>query len=160
MPTKVNPGASTEQHYLLSTMSWRVLNVFINLSDHNQEDIPKDTLQMDDVIKDMIRVSKLSSLKHPRTGVALLLELLSVKSHTRELTPRYFARDGEKAASRSFSSKVYVFVCPNSLAGSNVAMMPFGGGTIQPNCLFFCSGTLLPHSFSLVFYYRPQHTRL
>ena len=35
--------------------------------------------------------------------------------------------------------------------------MPFGGGAIQPNCMLVCSGTLLPHSLVLVFYYRPQH---
>ena len=106
--------------------------------------IPKDTLQMDDVIDDMTRVSKLSSLKHPRTGVALLLQLLSVKSHTRERTPGYLARGGGQAASRSSSTKVYVVASPDSLTGSNVVMVPLRGGTIQINCLFFCSRTLLP----------------
>ena len=77
-------------------MAWRVSNAFINLSDRNQQGIPKDTLQMDDVIDDMTSVSELSSLEHPRTGVALLLQLLSVKSRTRERTPRYFARGGKK----------------------------------------------------------------
>ena len=141
-------------------MAWRVSNAFINLSDRNQQGIPKDTLQMDDVIDDMTSVSELSSLEHPRTGVALLLQLLSVKSRTRERTPCYFARGGGKASSRSSSTKVYVFACPNSSSGSNVVMMPFGGGTSQLNCLFFCSGTLLPHSVSFVFYCRPQHARL
>ena len=111
-------------------MVWRVSNAFINLSDHNQQGIPKDTLQMDDVINGMTSVSKLSSLEHPCTGVALLMQLLSVKSHTRERTPRYFARGRKKAASRSSSTKVYIFACPNSSADSNGVMIPFGGGTI------------------------------
>ena len=132
-------------------MIWRVSNAFISLLDRNQQDIPKDTLQTDDVIDDMTSVSKLSSLEHPRTGVTLLLQLLSAKSHTRGRTPRYFARDWGKAASRSSSTKVYVFACQNSSTGSNGMMMPFGGGTIQTKYLLFCSGTLLPthsHSFS------------
>ena len=125
-------------------MVWRISNTFISLSDRNQQDIPKDTLQMDGVIDDMTSVSKLSSLEHPCTGVALLLQLLSVKPHTRELTPCYFARGGGKAASRSSSTKVYVFACPNSSTGSNIVMMSFGGGTIQTIFLFFCSRILLP----------------
>ena len=62
-------------------MVWRVSNGFILLLDRNQQGIPKDTLQTDDIINDMTSVSELSSLDHPRTGVALLLQLLSVKSN-------------------------------------------------------------------------------
>ena len=76
------------------------------MSDRNQQCIPKETLQMDDVIDGMTIVSELSSLKHPCTGVALLLQLRSVKSHTRERTPLYFAKGGGKAASKSSSTKV------------------------------------------------------
>ena len=110
---------------------WRVSNAFIRLLDRNQQGIPKDTLQSDDVIDDMTSASELSSLEHPRTGVALLLQLLATKSHIREWTPRYLERGGGKAAGRSFSTKIYVFVCPNSSTGSNVVMMPFRGGTIK-----------------------------
>ena len=97
---------STLQHYLLSTMVWRISNIFVNLLDRNQQDIPKDTLHIDDVINDMTSVSKFSSLGCPHTGLTLLLQLLSVKSHIRERTPCYFAGGMEKAASRSSSTKV------------------------------------------------------
>ena len=150
----------TQQRYLISTMVWHVSDTFINLSDRNQQGVPKYTLHMDEVINGMTSVSKLFSLGHLCMGVALLLQLLSFKSRTGEWKPRYFGRDGEKAASRSSSTNVYVFACPNSSTGSNVVMMPFRGGTIQPNCLFFCSGTLLPHSLLFVFYCRSQHERL
>ena len=53
---------------------------------------------MDDVINGMTSVSKLFSIEHPCTGVELLLQVLSVKSHIREWTPRYFARGGELPA--------------------------------------------------------------
>ena len=112
-------------------MVWCALNAFIRLLDRNQEGIPKDTLWLDDVIEDMTSMSKLSTLEHPRTGGALFMQLLSVSSHTREKTPRYFAGGGGKAAGRLFNTTVYVFARPNSSTGSNVVMMQFGGGVIK-----------------------------
>ena len=97
---------------------------------------------MDDVIDGMACMSKLSSLKHPHTGVARLLQLLSVKSHTREQTPHYFV------------------AFPNNSTCSNIVMMQFRGGMIQKECLFFCSGTLLLRSLLFVYYCRQHHARL
>ena len=139
---------------LFVMMVWRVSNGFILLSDRNQQGIPEDTLQTDDIINDMTSVSELSSLDQPRTGVALLLQLLSVKSNTRERTPRYFARGGEKATGRSSSTKVYVFACPNSSTGSNVVMMPFGSGTISQCFCCFAAQPFFP-SLPFLFELRP-----
>lgn len=98
----------------------------------------------------MVSLSKLSTINHPHTLLALLLQLLSVKSHTNKQTSCWVARSGEKGPSRTSRTIGYALVCSNSSTGSNGMMMAFGDSTMLVNRMFLgCGPTSLDHFLAL-----------
>lgn len=97
-------------------------------SSNNSHGIRSDTLHNNTFITCMTSLSELRILDAPKEGSVLLLQLLSVRSHTKSRLPSYFNRNGVCDNQRVTTTKTYIFVCPNSAPGSNVAVLLFGNG--------------------------------